>query len=55
MLEIDNIINSFLALKNYCEREQFKGWDPWVELQSISSIAIVEKVGIMQIGSDTGL
>ena len=43
MLEIDNIINSFLALKNYCEREQFKGWDPY------------EKVGIMQIGSDTGL
>ena len=34
MLEIDNIINSFLALKNYCEREQFKGWDPYDGLNS---------------------
>ena len=33
MLEIDNIINSFLAL-NYCEREQFKGWDPYDGLNS---------------------
>ena len=29
-----SIINSFLLLKNYCEREQFKGWDPYDGLNS---------------------
>ena len=25
---------SFLALKNYCENEQYKGWDPYDGLNS---------------------
>lgn len=28
------IINSFLSLKIYCEKEQFKGWDPYDGLNS---------------------
>ncbi|MDA7625452.1 delta-aminolevulinic acid dehydratase [bacterium] len=27
-------INSFLKLKNYCEKEQYKGWDPYDGLNS---------------------
>lgn len=29
-----NRINSFLALKEYCEKEHFKGWDPYDGLNS---------------------
>ena len=29
-----NITNSFKALKTYCEKEQFKGWDPYDGLNS---------------------
>lgn len=28
------VINSFLSLKNYCEQEHFKGWDPYDGLNS---------------------
>ena len=34
MSKTDNIINSFLLLKDYCERERFKGWDPYDGLNS---------------------
>lgn len=34
MSKTDNTINSFLLLKNYCEDEQFKGWDPYDGLNS---------------------
>lgn len=35
MMTKDNvIINSFLGLKNYCESENFKGWDPYDGLNS---------------------
>ena len=27
-------INSFLKLKSYCEKEQYKGWDPYDGLNS---------------------
>lgn len=30
----DYIINSFISLKNYCEQEHFKGWDPYDGLNS---------------------
>lgn len=29
-----SLIDSFLALKNYCEKEHFKGWDPYDGLNS---------------------
>ena len=29
-----NITNSFVKLKSYCEKEQFKGWDPYDGLNS---------------------
>ena len=29
-----NIDNSFNKLKTYCEKEQFKGWDPYDGLNS---------------------
>ncbi len=29
-----NIINSFISLKEYCEKEDFKGWDPYDGLNS---------------------
>jgi len=29
-----SVIDSFLLLKNYCEREQFRGWDPYDGLNS---------------------
>lgn len=31
---MNNIITSFKALKSYCEKEQFKGWDPYDGLNS---------------------
>lgn len=34
MQKIDNTIKSFLLLKDYCEREHFKGWDPYDGLNS---------------------
>ena len=34
MSKTDNIVNSFLLLKDYCERERFKGWDPYDGLNS---------------------
>ena len=34
MLQIDNIICSLLLLKNFCEKEHFKGWDPYDGLNS---------------------
>lgn len=30
----NSFFNSFLALKNYCEKEHFKGWDPYDGLNS---------------------
>ena len=30
----NNITHSFLQLKSYCEKEQFKGWDPYDGLNS---------------------
>ncbi len=30
----NNILNSFKKLKSYCEKEQFKGWDPYDGLNS---------------------
>ena len=32
--KIESVIASFLALKNYCEAEQFKGWDPYDGINS---------------------
>ena len=34
MLQIDNIICSLLLLKIFCEKERFKGWDPYDGLNS---------------------
>lgn len=34
MSKTDDIINSFLLLKDYCERGRFKGWDPYDGLNS---------------------
>lgn len=31
---VNHVIDSFLALKNYCEQEHFKGWDPYDGLNS---------------------
>ena len=30
----NNITHSFLQLKSYCEKERFKGWDPYDGLNS---------------------
>ena len=30
----NNILNSFKQLRSYCEKEQFKGWDPYDGLNS---------------------
>lgn len=32
--KMNKIIKSFLSLKNYCEKEDFKGWDPYDGLNS---------------------
>lgn len=35
MIDVNaKILDSFLALKNYCEAEEFKGWDPYDGLNS---------------------
>ena len=34
MFQKDIIKDSFLKLKNYCEAEKFKGWDPYDGLNS---------------------
>lgn len=31
---LPDVIDSFLSLKSYCEREHFKGWDPYDGLNS---------------------
>lgn len=33
-IKLPDVVDSFLSLKNYCEREQFKGWDPYDGLNS---------------------
>lgn len=33
-MELKYVLNSFDKLKNYCEKEQFKGWDPYDGLNS---------------------
>ncbi len=37
---MSNIIPTLLKLKNYCEKEQFKGWDPYDGLNSKLFMAI---------------
>ena len=31
---LPDVIDSFLSLKSYCEREHFKGWDSYAGLNS---------------------
>jgi len=31
---MNNVVNSFISLKEYCEKEDFKGWDPYDGLNS---------------------
>lgn len=51
MLEIDNIINSLLLLKNYCEAEYFKGWDPYDGLNSkvFQAIPLLKKSALCRL------
>lgn len=41
----DNILHSFHKLKTYCEKEQFKGWDPYDGLNSklFQSVPLISK------------
>lgn len=51
MLKIDKVIASFLLLKNYCERENFKGWDPYDGLNSkaFQTIPLINKSALCRL------
>ena len=57
---MNDIADAFYKLKKYCEREDFKGWDPYDGLNSkvFQALPLLKKsavVSSMQISGDTRL
>ena len=48
---MQNIKNSFNSLKDYCEHEEFKGWDPFDGLNSkiFQAIPILKKTKLFRL------
>lgn len=48
---LPDVIDSFRLLKNYCEREQFKGWDPYDGLNSrlFQSLPLLKKSALCRL------
>lgn len=51
MSEAGNILGSLLLLKSYCEREHFKGWDPYDGLNShlFQAIPFLKKLALCRL------